>query len=56
MMTVHNGKHAFYKQYEMNLSDAYKYTSKVMASNALSEDAKEGIGSFLEKRTPNWKK
>ena len=55
MMTVHNGKHAFYKQYEMNLSDAYNYTSKVMASNALSEDAKEGIGSFLEKRTPNWK-
>ena len=55
IMTVHNGKHAFYKQYEMNLSDAYKYTSKVMASNALSEDAKEGIGSFLEKRTPNWK-
>ena len=55
MMTVLNGKHAFYKQYEMNLSDAYKYTSKVMASNALSEDAKEGIGSFLEKRTPNWK-
>ena len=54
MMTVHNGKHAFYKQYEMNLSDAYKYTSKVMASNALGEDAKEGIGSFLEKRIPNW--
>ena len=56
MITVHNGKHAFYKQYEMNLSDAYKYTSKVMASNALSEDAKEGIGSFLEKRKPNWDK
>ncbi len=54
MMTVHNGKHAFYKQYEMNLSDAYNYTTKVMASNALSEDAKEGIGSFLQKRSPNW--
>ena len=38
------------------LSDAYKYTSKVMASNALGEDAKEGIGSFLEKRIPNWEK
>lgn len=54
MMTVHNGKHAFYKQYEMNLSDAYNYTSKVMARNALNEDAKEGIESFLEKRPPNW--
>ena len=54
MMTVHNGKHAFYKQYEMNLSDAYNYTSKVMARNALGEDAKEGIESFLEKRPPNW--
>ena len=50
------GKETFYKQYEMNLSDAYNYTSKVMARNALSEDAKEGIASFLEKRTPNWKK
>ena len=56
LMTVHNGKDAFYKQYEMNLYDAYNYTSKVMASNALSEDAKEGIGSFLEKRKPNWDK
>ena len=54
MMTVHNGKHAFYKQYEMNLSDAYNYTSKVMARNALGEDAKEGRESFLEKRPPNW--
>ena len=53
-MTVRTGKEAFYKQFEMNLSDAYKYTSRVMAENTLRDDAKEGIESFLEKRDPNW--
>ena len=53
-MTLKTGKEAFYKQFEMNLSDAYKYTSRVMAENTLKDDAKEGIESFLEKRDPNW--
>ena len=53
-MTLKTGKEAFYKQFEMNLSDAYKYTSGVMAENALKNDAKEGIDSFLNKRDPNW--
>ena len=53
-MTLKTGKEAFYKQFEMNLSDAYKYTSRVMAENSLKNDAKEGIKSFLEKRDPNW--
>ena len=53
--TIEIGKEAFYNQYEMNLSDAYSYTSKVMTSNALNDDAKEGISSFLEKREPVWK-
>lgn len=53
-MTVRNGKAAFYKQSEMNLSDAYDYTSKVMKDSALKEDAKEGISAFLEKRKPSW--
>ena len=52
--TIKIGKEAFYKQHNLNVSDAYKYTSKVMAENALNEDAKEGISSFLEKRDPNW--
>ena len=55
MMTLNNGKQAFYKQYEMHLIDAYNYTSKVMANNALKSEAKEGIASFLEKRKPNWR-
>ena len=54
-MTVKNGKVAFYKQSEMNLSDAYDYTSKVMKDCVLKEDAKEGISAFLEKRKANWK-
>ena len=53
-MTVKIGKEAFYKQAEMSLSDAYAYTSVVMAQNTLNDDAKEGISSFIEKRDPNW--
>ncbi len=53
-MTLKTGKEAFYKQFEMNLADAYEYTSRVMAENTLQDDAKEGIDSFLEKRDPNW--
>mgnify|MGYP006091834917 CR=1 FL=1 len=49
------GKKAFYKQLEMPLVKAYKYTSKVMTENMMALDAKEGISAFLEKRTPKWK-
>ena len=54
-MTVATGKRAFYAQAEMDLSDAYKYTSKTMTDNLLKNDAKEGINAFLEKRSPDWK-
>jgi len=49
------GKNAFYKQLEMPLDKAYKYTSEVMVKNLMSGDAKEGINSFIEKRSPVWK-
>ena len=49
------GKRAFYKQLEMPLDKAYKYTSKVMSENMMALDAKEGISAFLEKRIPKWK-
>jgi enoyl-CoA hydratase/carnithine racemase len=49
------GKEAFYNQLEMNLADAYTYTSKVMADNMMARDAEEGISAFVEKRTPTWK-
>ena len=49
------GKKAFYKQLEMPLEEAYRYTSEVMSENMLALDAKEGISAFLEKRSPKWK-
>tara|TARA_B110000014_G_scaffold222482_1_gene179667 strand:- start:115 stop:900 length:786 start_codon:yes stop_codon:yes gene_type:complete len=54
-LTIKIGKKAFYKQLEMPLRKAYKYTSKVMTENAMALDSKEGISAFLEKRNPHWK-
>ena len=49
------GKTAFYRQIEMNLADAYAYTSEVMTRNMLAHDAEEGIDAFIAKRKPVWK-
>jgi len=54
-LVVKIGKKGFYKQLEMPLRKAYKYTSKIMTQNMMVLDAKEGIEAFLEKRNPNWK-
>jgi len=54
-LTIKLGKKAFYKQLEMPLKKAYAYTSKMMTSNMMASDAKEGISAFLEKRIPKWK-
>ena len=53
-LTLATGKNAFYAQAEMNLSNAYEYTSKVMTENLMRDDAKEGINAFIEKRDPDW--
>lgn len=54
-VTLNIGKGTFYKQLEMPLDKAYKYTSKIMTENMMTADANEGINSFLEKRSPVWK-
>jgi enoyl-CoA hydratase/carnithine racemase len=52
--TVKLGKAAFYRQAEMSLAEAYRYTAEVMTENMMACDAKEGIGAFIEKRQPKW--
>ena len=52
--TVKLGKEAFYRQAEMNLTDAYRYAAEVMTENMMARDAEEGIGAFIEKRDPTW--
>lgn len=49
------GKEAFYRQLELGLAAAYDYTSDVMTTNMLAQDAAEGIDAFLEKRPPVWR-
>jgi enoyl-CoA hydratase/carnithine racemase len=53
-LTVAIGKAAFYRQLEVPLAEAYAETSEVMVRNMLARDAAEGIGAFLEKRSPIW--
>ena len=53
-LTVRIGKEAFYRQLEMNLADAYAYAARTMVENMLARDAEEGIGAFIEKRSPQW--
>ncbi len=48
------GKEAFYRQVDMPLADAYDYAARVMVENLLMQDAKEGIGAFVDKRSPDW--
>jgi enoyl-CoA hydratase/carnithine racemase len=53
-LVVKIGKEAFYRQLEMPLAEAYRYTSEVMVENMLARDSEEGIGAFIEKRAPKW--
>ena len=49
------GKRAFYRQSEMPLAGAYKFTSEAIVDNLMMADACEGIAAFLGKRRPQWR-
>jgi enoyl-CoA hydratase/carnithine racemase len=48
------GKRAYYTQIDLEQPQAYAYAKEAMSSNALAEDAQEGISAFLGKRAPRW--
>lgn len=54
-LTLALGKQSFYAQIEQEERQAYDYAKEVMALNAMTGDAREGISAFLQKRTPKWK-
>jgi len=49
------GKAAFYAQIDLDQPKAYAYAKEVMSMNALAEDAQEGMGAFVSKRSPAWR-
>ncbi len=53
-MVLALGKRTFYEQQAMDQRGAYDVAGATMCANLGTEDAKEGIGAFLEKRTPTW--
>ena len=53
-LAVGLGKKMFYQQVDMDLSAAYQFAGERMTCNMDSEDAREGIDAFIEKRKPAW--
>jgi enoyl-CoA hydratase/carnithine racemase len=53
--TIRMGKAAFYEQIDRPLTEAYGLAGETMACNMLTEDAKEGIDAFLQKRPAAWR-
>src|SRR5437588_10878587 len=53
-LTIQIGKETFYRQIDVDQRQAYDLTKSVMALNAMTADAQEGMAAFLEKRHPTW--
>ncbi|MBW2094900.1 MAG: enoyl-CoA hydratase/isomerase family protein [Deltaproteobacteria bacterium] len=49
------GKQTYYGMSDMEFSKALEYSNEKFASLCVTEDAKEGVNAFLEKRDPVWK-
>jgi len=54
-LAIKLGKQMFYQQLTLDLSAAYAFAGERMACNMDSEDAREGMDAFMEKRKPEWK-
>jgi enoyl-CoA hydratase/carnithine racemase len=49
------GHDAMYRQQDMAIDDALEYLRSQLSLTFSTEDIKEGVAAFFEKRNPNWK-
>jgi enoyl-CoA hydratase/carnithine racemase len=54
-LALQMGKEAFYGMSDLEYGKALAYTNELFASLCVTEDAKEGVDAFLNKRKPQWK-
>lgn len=52
--TLAIGKPAVSENLDLPIEEAYRHAAAVMSRNAASEDAREGVAAFLDKRDPVW--
>ena len=48
------GKQAFYGMADLPYRKALEYSNEVLVDLCMTEDAKEDVAAFLEKRGPNY--
>jgi enoyl-CoA hydratase/carnithine racemase len=54
-LALQMGKEAFYGMSDLEYSKALAYSNELFAGLCVTEDAKEGVDAFLNKRKPEWK-
>jgi enoyl-CoA hydratase/carnithine racemase len=54
-LALQMGKQSFYGMSDMEFGKALEYSNETFAALCMTEDAKEGVDAFLNKRKPVWK-
>jgi enoyl-CoA hydratase/carnithine racemase len=54
-LTMRLGKDAMYRQMDMPLADALDYLRSQLTIALSTDDLREGVAAFLERREPEWK-